>query len=381
MNDLDLIAGLAGDAPLLSPPDLAGPRARLTEAITAERARANRTSPGSRPATRVPAGPAAGFPAVGSLAGRRRGPRGGGRGKRRVLAAVAGATGISAAAAVAVAVALPADGPGSPRPRTSPVSAPVAVLPAHLTAVDVLNRAAAAALGQPAVVPAAGQYVYIKDLQGKQTEQMWLSVDGRHDNLYEWEGWPPSTTPGCPADGRATISLAILAGGERLTEAGPRFTKAQLKFMAARGVAGVKHGTWRCTLQPAFLPGMPTKASAMGAWLAANQFATPANLNNLAKTVGELLETTYLLPGQRAALYQYLGTVPGLTLVRDTKDSSGRPGVGVEWTFHGYRSVLIFNPATFAYLGWTSLGVNGQEGSDAILQTAIVDKPGELPPS
>jgi hypothetical protein len=51
------------------------------------------------------------------------------------------------------------------------------------------------------------------------------------------------------------------------------------------------------------------------------------------------------VPAQRAALYEFLATMPGLTLERNVKDISGRPGIGVSWSFMGSTAVLIFDPS------------------------------------
>ena len=87
----------------------------------------------------------------------------------------------------------------------------------------------------------------------------------------------------------------------------------------------------------------------------------------------------YLLPAQRAALYKFLATTPGLTLERNVKDISGRPGIGVGWSFMGGKAVLIFNPSTYTLLGMTTRGEQGQVGGDALLQMAITNQAGQEP--
>jgi len=61
------------------------------------------------------------------------------------------------------------------------------------------------------------------------------------------------------------------------------------------------------------------------------------------------------------------------------RDISGRPGIGVVWHFYGSKAMNIFDPRTFAYLGMTTWGEQGQLGGDALVRTAIVDQAGELP--
>jgi hypothetical protein len=42
------------------------------------------------------------------------------------------------------------------------------------------------------------------------------------------------------------------------------------------------------------------------------------------------------------------------------RDVSGRPGIGVVWHFYGSKAMNIFDPRTFAYLGMTTWGEQGQ---------------------
>lgn len=50
------------------------------------------------------------------------------------------------------------------------------------------------------------------------------------------------------------------------------------------------------------------------------------------------VESDYILPEQRAALYQFMATTPGLIVEPGVRDISGRPGVGVGWSFDGSRA-------------------------------------------
>jgi hypothetical protein len=47
--------------------------------------------------------------------------------------------------------------------------------------------------------------------------------------------------------------------------------------------------------------------------------------------------------------------------------------------FYGSKSMNIFDPRTFAYLGMTTWGEQGQPGGAALVQTAVVDRAGEMP--
>ena len=85
----------------------------------------------------------------------------------------------------------------------------------------------------------------------------------------------------------------------------------------------------------------------MPVYLAKTQGVRLNDVNDVAKVVEGMFQSDYLLPAQRAALYEFLATTPGLTLERNVKDISGRPGIGVGWSFMGSKAVLIFDPRPY----------------------------------
>lgn len=137
--------------------------------------------------------------------------------------------------------------------------------------------------------------------------------------------------------------------------------------------------TMPCIAQPAFFSAMPTTASAMPGYLARAQGVRLNDINDEAKVVESIFQSDYLLPAQQAALYEFLATTPGLTLERNVKDVTGRPGIGVGWSFEGSKAVLIFDPRTYALLGMTTRGEQGQVGGDALLLMAITNQVGQEP--
>jgi hypothetical protein len=66
-------------------------------------------------------------------------------------------------------------------------------------------------------------------------------------------------------------------------------------------------------------------------------------------------------------------------LERNVKDISGRPGIGVGWSFMGGKAVLVFNPSTYTLLGMTTQSEKSQVGGDALLQMAITSQAGQEP--
>jgi hypothetical protein len=106
---------------------------------------------------------------------------------------------------------------------------------------------------------------------------------------------------------------------------------------------------------------------------------SPVNFPPWTAHTQESAESDYLLPAQRAALYEFLATTPGLTLERNVNDISGRPGIGVGWSFMGSKAMLIFDPGTYTLLGETPWGEQGQVGGSALLQMAITNQAGQVP--
>ncbi|MEV4533368.1 CU044_5270 family protein [Asanoa sp. NPDC049518] len=93
----------------------------------------------------------------------------------------------------------------------------------------------------------------------------------------------------------------------------------------------------------------------------------------------------YLPPPSRAALFEAMARVPGVTVVPgDVADAAGRPGIALRPSgMSGGSNDIIFDRDTFAYLGDRYL--LSRDGEDVLfmstarLRTAIVDRAGDLP--
>ncbi len=346
MNDLEVLRECVPDAPLLSSAELSEARHRVLTTIARGRAA---SASGVRP-PRAELRP--------------------GLARRIVIG------GVTVAAAAAITAGVLA---GTHRTTPAPVT-----VPATLTAREVLEHAATAALKEPAVVPRHDQFVFTKVVGlGGVVEQSWLSVDGTRNGLIE-----------TPMNGKMqkTVQLGCVNGSRKIRTPGrdgkplkgghkPIVAKKPVP-MDGPGVTVPMDGpvvTVPCTPELAFFPDMPTTAAAMGPYLERTQGVRLHDLNDLSKTVGFMLESDYILPAQRAALYRFLAATPGLTVEARVRDVSGRPGIGVGWRFEGSKAMNIFDPRTFAYLGMTTWGEQGQPGGDALVQTAVVDRVGEMP--
>jgi hypothetical protein len=343
MNDLDVVHDFAPDVSLPSASDLSVAREHVVAGIAGRR-----TFPLQAEAER--------------LERKRRGPA------RRIAF---GGVAVAAAAAVTAGLLL---GGGTHA---------VVTVPAQLTAREVLDRAASAALQQPVVVPRGDQFVYteVTGGAGSAVVRTWLSVDGTRNGLSTTtlsDGKVSSSTLlGC-VNGERTVRTPGIDG--KPLRAGKKPVTVQ-QYERLHGPIPMDGPviTTPCAPQVAYFPDMPTSAGAMLGYLERTQGIRPDNVNDLAKTVGYMLESDYILPAQRAALYEFLAMTPGLIVEPDVRDISGRPGVGVGWSFEGGRAMNIFDPTTYAYLGLTTWGIAGQKGGDALIQVAIVNRPGQLP--
>ncbi len=67
--------------------------------------------------------------------------------------------------------------------------------------------------------------------------------------------------------------------------------------------------------------------------------------------IGDSLRETFTTSAQRAALYEVAARLPGIELEGRTLDSAGRPAIAVGMTNGSARSVLLFDPTTYALLG------------------------------
>jgi hypothetical protein len=355
MTDLDLVTQLRPEIPLPALDSLGPARDRLLAAIAAERVAA-------RPAGAAPAlggTPEAGRRAAGApvpAPARTPSPRGRTRwGARRRL----GLAGLAISVAAGAALLLTTRGPAAP-----------ALVPARIDAVSahVLDLAAAAARRQPGGPPRPDQFLYhaIRD-GGGHLYQSWLSVDGTRTGLARGIGggtW--AYLPGCQ-DGWEHLDAPVARGGT--------------------------DGWQRCTPTRAYLPGLPASAAALRGYLERTQQVTVgdtvAEVDMLGHDIDDLLGTTYLTPRQLAAMYDFMASTPGFTVVPDAVDAVGRHGIGIRWQVSdgqavapGDTAMIISNPYTGAYMGdrTTYLGENPRSYSgEAVVKLAIVNRIGQLP--
>ncbi len=254
--------------------------------------------------------------------------------RHRSRFALLGGTTIGLAAAVAAAITLVPrnDHPAVPRPD----------------AVQVLTLAAARALTAPHDPPRPDQFVYARD-NGRES---WRSVDGTRDGLVVDGSSTP--LPGC-VDGRKAV---------------------------VKGTEVVQGVSEECVPEPAYRSDLPTTTDAMLDYLDRNAGGEPGDVNARGKDILHLIDGALLSPETRAALFEAASRVPGLEVLPDVRDATGKPGIGITWPVPAGASpppsasagpkptVLVFDPTTYEYLG------SPERAASAV---SIVDQSGQRP--
>lgn len=262
-----------------------------------------------------------------------------GRTRRSWRRGIVGAV-VAAGAATVLAVTLTqvnssSGGSAHPGPADRPTSANASVMPP----AAFLQKAAATAAAEPDAAPRADQFYYIRD----GSYQAWLSMDGAHDGQ-------------------------IISSGDTIAVPGCRNGQA----LVAGNYTGLRPQP--CTPQPAYLADAPTTPTAMAAYLTGK--AGSANPNNIGKELMSIAEFNYLRPAARAALYEAVPLLPGLTLSSSTVLTNGTRAVAITWNFSGFQDTLLFNPSSYAYLGMTT-STNIHATANADVHQAIVDAVGD----
>ena len=105
--------------------------------------------------------------------------------------------------------------------------------------------------------------------------------------------------------------------------------------------------------------------------------------------IGDILRESLAPPRTSAALYRAAAKIPGVEVVRGVTDAAGRRGIAVAHTEASRRDEWIFDEQTYEYLGERSYLVAATAdgpagtvlGTTAVLQRAVVSKPGQAPGS
>ena len=293
-------------------------------------------------------------------------PGGAGQRRPRIGLRLAVAAGLAVAVTAGVALAARSgDTPGGNGPSVAIGSGSQREpLPVPVAAVELLERAALVVQqGGDGVelTPKANQFLVYESITmypamfaGGQFDgqrylyqskrKIWLSADGSRDGALSRETLAPKPYPG-----------------------------QQLPSAAAADQANVGKVSWDalevCTPTPENvrrdyfkLRTLPTDPAEMLKYLRSGyqQKAGRAQDTVAWTAVGDLLRESYLPPAQRVALFKAAGMIPGVELVKDAEDASGRTGIAVAMTSksEGIRTDIIFDATTYRYLGERSVVVD-----------------------
>jgi hypothetical protein len=213
-------------------------------------------------------------------------------------------------------------------------------------AAALLNGLASIAAAQPAAPATAAGYRYTKvestnlnmmvvsggdviAVMGPKTREMWIAADGS-GRIRETAG--------------EAIFLNERGRTAWLAIGSPQLNRAINQNF---GPGGLSHED---------LARLPTDPVALGAVIRERASHTKVPIDDeMFVVIGDLLRQQEAPPAVRAALYKVAAGIPGVELIGDARDHSGRPGVAVaktsSYTGLRHRNVLIFDPRTSALLG------------------------------
>jgi hypothetical protein len=239
-----------------------------------------------------------------------------------------------AAMALAIAIALPTILPGGGPGGAEPAAA------------AALHRAALAAAEQPAApAPLPGQFVYTKSTSvnidmwapgdGHEafsvtqpvTREAWIGLDGS-GRLLQTNGTASFPTPADEAAWRDAGSPGLRNGAT----SDDAFAAGGLSFVDLSGLPTDPDALLQVIEERSIVGGPPGDAETF-------------------TLIGDLLRETYATPELRASLYEVAAGLPGVQLVGNVRDASGRPGIAVAYDHDGARNELIFDPETAVLLG------------------------------
>jgi hypothetical protein len=308
-----------------------------------------------------------------------------------------GGLGAVAAAIAAAAIAGPAalsTGPAPPPAHSEAIAAPP-------DAAKILRLAAERTTAAPAPTARPDQFVYVESIDvrirlrlggepphvasvetlGPGHMHTWRSADGTRDGLEQ----PDASQPAAPG-----FHDGPIPGCRNGRQA---------------GAADRPDVSQACTPEPAHRADLPTDPDAMLAYLYRpasddghgdyRRFAGPTSADQRAFVrVGEVIRASLTAPAVQSAAFEAAARIPGVTVVDNAVDVSGRPGVAVARTDNGVRAELVFDAASYRYLGSNEMVVGQRFASDrfipglkpgdvikreAVLRVAVVDRPGQLP--
>ncbi|MFE9428054.1 CU044_5270 family protein [Kitasatospora sp. NPDC006697] len=268
------------------------------------------------------------------------------------------------AGGLALALVLPSG--GGPAPTAGAQGAPAGVgTPGSATAL--LERVADVAAAQPVATVKDGQFAYVKSL----VQYSMVATDSSMVPVRVTLGKLRSRQTWTSADGSRPGLILDPDGPQPKAVTDP-----------------VRHPSM-ADPTPDFVAALPTDPDALLKLIYAagpTEQAKGPDQQAFAK-IGDLLRNQVAPPAVSAALYRAGAKIPGVTLVEDATDASGRHGLAVAEQVGDLQQQWIFDPVGYAFLGdrevVTTAGPWGKPGDvisqSAVLGRAAVAKAGDLP--
>ncbi len=218
-------------------------------------------------------------------------------------------------------------------------------------AVDLLNRIAEVAAAKKSVPVRDDQYVYVRT-QGSMKfsendirilrEARWTAVDGRRAGLR-----------------RVTVLV------------GPPFRPRDPFSSYSKGTHDMRLSPDPNVTTFRELQALPTDPDALLEKIYAGTRGEGQTRESAAlEKIGDLLADATLLPELDAALYRAAARIPGVSVVTDAKDYTGRSGIGLSFEERDGRTVWVFDKKSLDFLG---------SADEALLAVGVADKAGETP--
>ncbi|MFK0152527.1 CU044_5270 family protein [Streptomyces sp. NPDC090493] len=218
-------------------------------------------------------------------------------------------------------------------------------------AVDLLNRIAEVAAAKKTVPVRDDQYIYVRT-QGSMKfsdhdvrilrEASWTAVDGKRAGLR-----------------RVTVLV------------GPPFRPRDPFSSYSKGTHDMRLSPDSNVTTFRELQALPTDPDALLEKIYADTKGQGQTRQSAAlEKIGDMLPDATLLPELDAALYRAAAKIPGVSVVADAKDHTGRAGIGLSFKERDSRTVWVFDKKSLGFLG---------SPDEALLDVGVTDKSGEAP--
>lgn len=384
MNELELLTRLRDEVPL-APPSPGAERLVLAGISSAAGSRDHR----GRLSVRRAPGPA--------RTGATRRPAWWRWEHRGLRAGLAGLVAVGACAAGAVVVADREARPALERQTVVAWSGrPTAPLPdarpsfgrAHSEA-QLVDYAARSAAASPGPAPAAHEWIFLRTEIAQSSAGGGGFLFGPPDERLVCLGW-------------VRVDWLQDASGNCVPASLPPSTLVHSKLTISPAGAGTLGG-WK-SVSYSYLNSLPSDPAQLESVILADNipgmpwYTTPGTVavfNAVSTLLEGQAEGVWIPPKLLAALYHLLQRLPGVNFDSGT-DLAGRTGIGLYMVIDGwYKQELVINPVTYAYMGdeivatqaHTSVATDGTRyikqgqvlGWGALLNSAIVQRPGQLP--